>query len=129
MRRFALIVFVGCGLLASCESVCGCPPALPPSKVVYGRVEAATGIGVPTAVVLYRIAFDTVCVFDEGSQGEIDVRAEGWFRGEVYPTGNRLQCLELRAFDPAAGETDTTSILLLADFANYDSIGVVLRLP
>lgn len=96
---------------------------------MYGRVEAATGIGVPTAVVLYRIAIDTVCVFDEGSQGEIDVRAEGWFRGELYGVGDRLRCLELRAFDPAAGQTDTTSILILADFANSDSIGVVLRLP
>ena len=129
MRFLVVIVLVGCGLLASCEGVCGCPPALPPSKIVYGRVEAATGTGVPTAVVLYRLAIDTVCLFDQGSEGEIDVRAEGWFRGEIYTYGSQLQCLELRAFDPAAGQTDTTSTLLLADFATYDSIGVVLRLP
>jgi hypothetical protein len=128
MTRPAFLLGIAvAGLLVSCESVCGCPPELPPAKVIYGRVETAAGIGVPTAVVLYRFAIDTNCAFDDGGPaGEIDVGAGGWFRGEVYETG---KCLELRAFDPAAGKTDTTFSLLLTDFANSDSVGAVLRLP
>jgi hypothetical protein len=126
-RPAFLLVIAVAGLLVSCESVCGCPPALPPAKVIYGRVETAAGIGVPTAIVLYRFAIDTDCVFDdEHPEGEIDVGAGGWFRGEVYATG---KCLELLAFDPAVGKTDTTSSLILTDFANSDSVGAVLRLP
>jgi len=98
--------------------------------IVYGRVESAQGIGIPTAVVLYRLAFDTVCVFSTDlAHGEFDVSAEGRFRGEIYSDRTPPQCLELRAFDPAVGKTDTTSILILADFASPDSTGVVLRLP
>lgn len=85
----------------------------------------------PTAVVIDRVAFDTACVFDlPTSFGEIDVGAGGRFRGEI--TGNPdpgVQCLELRAFDPATGKADTVSILTLVDFTNPDSTGVVLRLP
>jgi len=98
--------------------------------IVYGRVESAQGIGIPTAVVLYRLAFDTICVFSTDlPHGEFDVSAEGRFRGEIYSDRTPHQCLELRAFDPAVGKTDTTSILILADFASPDSTGVVLRLP
>ena len=97
---------------------------------MYGRVESATGNGIPTAVVLYRLA-DTVCVTDDPAQaGEIDVRAEGRFRDAIYGDYRAgRQCLELRAFDPATGKADTTSVLLFVDFANPDSTGVVLRLP
>lgn len=125
-RTACLLVIAVAGLLVSCESVCGCPPALPPVKVIYGRVETAAAVGVPTAVVLYRFAIDTDCVFGVFPEGEIDVGAGGRFRGEVYETG---RCLELRAFDPAAGQTDTASTLILTDFANSDSVGAVLRLP
>jgi len=130
MRYCALVVLVASGLLASCESVCGCPPALPPSTVVYGRVESGDGVGIPTAVVLYRIAVDTACVFsDDLPNGEFDVGGQGYFRGEVYRSSQSLACLELRAFDPAIGKPDTTSSLILTDFNSSDSIGVVLRLP
>lgn len=110
--------------------MCGCL-APPNTEVVYGSVESPTHTGIPTAVVLYRVALDTVCVFDDAlPHGEIDVQAEGRFRGEIYSFGAPgLECLELRAFDPAVGKTDTTSILILADFAKPDSTGVVLRLP
>lgn len=130
--RFALVLTIAAGgVLLSCEPVCGCTPALP-TEVVYGRVESAGGSGIPTAVVLYRLALDPVCVFDDLGlpHGEIDVQAGGQFRAEVYggfSTG--VQCLELRAFDPAAGKADTASVLVLADFASPDSTGVVLRLP
>ena len=114
----------------SCEGVCGCPPLMPPAKVVYGRVESTNGVGIPTAVVLYRLAIDTACVFDADlPAGELDVGAEGRFRGEIYSSRESARCLELRAFDPAIGKPDTASILLLSDFANSDSTGVVLRLP
>ncbi len=100
-------------------------------ETVYGRVESATGSGIPTAVVLYRLALDTACAFDDlAPRGEIDVGAEGRFRDAIYGdyrAGRR--CLELRAFDPAAGKADTTSILIFVDFTNPDSTGVVLRLP
>jgi len=101
-------------------------------ELVYGRVESATGTGIPTAVVLYRLGPDTVCILDDQTRsGEIDVRAEGRFRDAIYGGGHPagLQCLELRAFDPAAGEADTVSILIFVDFASPDSTGVVLRLP
>jgi len=83
-------------------------------------------------VVLYRLALDTVCVYDDLSSrwGEIDVGAEGRFHDAIYVgyDAGRM-CLELRAFDPAAGKADTTAILIFVDFANPDSTGVVLRLP
>jgi hypothetical protein len=60
----------------------------------------------------------------------MDVGAEGRFHDVISSNvGPQIQCLELRAFDPAAGQTDTTSVLILADFASPDSTGVVLRLP
>src|SRR6476646_5792960 len=104
MRRFSLAVVISSALLVSCDGpVCACLPP-PPTMIVYGRVESAQGIGIPTAVVLYRLAFDTVCVFSTDlPHGEFDVSA--------------------------VGKTDTTSILILADFASPDSTGVVLRLP
>lgn len=131
MRLGFVLTIAAAGVLVSCEAVCACPPALP-TEVVYGRVESAGGSGIPTAVVLYRLALDPVCVFDAPGlpHGEIDVQAAGQFRGEIYggfSTG--VQCLELRAFDPAAGKADTVSVLILADFASPDSTGVVLRLP
>lgn len=130
MRRLAfMLTIAGAGLLASCEAICACSFP-PPGEIVYGRVESSTGVGIPTAVVLYRIAVDTVCAFDvDPPSGELDVRAEGRFRDEIYSFRPQVQCLELRAFDPAVGKTDTTSILILADFASPDSTGVVLRLP
>lgn len=131
LRRSVLALSVaGVGLLASCEAVCGCSYP-PPSEVVYGRVESAAGTGVPTAVMLYRLALDTACVFDDPAvqHGEIDVGMQGRFRGEVASFGQPITCLELRAFDPAVGKADTVSILILVDFANPDSTGVVLRLP
>src|SRR5688572_16257226 len=105
LRRAVLpLALAAAGLLASCEGVCGCLSP-PPTEVVYGRVESATGNGIATAVVLYRLTSDTACVLDMAfSQGEIDVKAEGRFRGEVEGSDLRLQCLELRAFDPAIGE-------------------------
>ena len=130
-RSFFLFAVATAGLLISCKGACGCPPLLPPGKIVYGRVESATGSGVPTAVVQDRLAFDSACVFDLPTAfGEIDVGVGGRFRGEIY--GNYdpgVQCLELRAFDPATGKADTVSILTLVDFTNSDSTGVVLRLP
>ena len=103
----------------------------PPREIVYGRVESATGTGVPTAVVLYRVAVDTICVFDDIPRppGEIDVHADGRFHGEILGEDYEIECVELRAFDPATGKADTASILILADFAKPDSTGVVLRLP
>ena len=123
-----MLSVVAAGLLMSCEAVCGC--SFPqPVEVVYGRVESSTGTGVSTAVMLYRLALDTACVVDDLPPGEIDVGSEGRFRGEVYQFGQPVTCLELRAFDPAAGKTDTVSILLFVDFHSPDSTGVVLRLP
>jgi hypothetical protein len=131
MRRFAVTLVIAGGLLASCEAVCGCTP--PQQRaIVYGRVESATGVGIPTAVVLYRLAIDPVCVFDlDLPAGELDVGAGGKFRGEIYSFGELAEahCLELRAFDPAVGKADTVSSFTLVDFANRDSTGVVLRLP
>jgi hypothetical protein len=126
MGHVGLAMTIALGLLVSCESVCACSPPRP-SEVVYGRVESAAGTGIPTAVVLYRLAIDTVCVFDaQADHGEIDVGTGGKFRGEI--AGDfRPVCLELRAFDPAAGKSDTVSALTLLDFA--DSTGIVLRLP
>ena len=100
-------------------------------ETVYGRVESATGSAIPTAVVLYRLGLDTTCVFDDlARRGEIDVGAEGRFHDAIYGDFEpRLQCLELLAFDPAAGKADTTSLLIFVDFANPDSTGAVLRLP
>jgi len=127
--RFALVLTIAAGLLVSCESVCACSPPQA-SEVVYGRVESAAGAGIPTAVVLYQVALDSVCAFDVAlPHGEIDVGAEGRFHGEIYGISYRLQCLELRAFDPASGKVDTASVLILADFSRPDSTGVVLRLP
>jgi hypothetical protein len=128
MRVALVLTIAAAGLLVSCEGVCGCL-APPPMELVYGRVESATGTGIPTAVVLYRVAMDTVCVFDTAFEGEIDVHTEGRFRDVVLGHEYRLLCLELRAFDPASGQADTVSLLILADFANPDSTGVVLRLP
>jgi len=131
-RSLFLLVVVSAGLLMSCEAVCGCPPLMPPAEVVYGRVESASGSGIPTAVVLTRLAFDTACVFDTPgtSIGEIDVGAEGRFHDQIYGRFEpEVQCLELRAFDPAAGKADTVSALTLVDFTNPDSTEVVLRLP
>ena len=131
MKRFGLVLTIAAaGLLVSCQAVCACLYE-PPGEIVYGRVESATGSGIPTAVVLYRLALDTVCVFGDLASrgGEIDVGAEGRFRAVVYSDLGRLQCLELSAFDPASGEADTTSILIFVDFAHPDSTGVVLRLP
>lgn len=132
LKRAVLAVsFATAGLLVSCEGVCGCL-APPPMELVYGRVESAAGTGIPTAVVLYRLAPDTVCILDDQTRsGEIDVRAEGRFRDAIYSGGHAagLQCLELRAFDPAAGKADTVSILIFVDFGTPDSTGVVLRLP
>jgi len=97
---------------------------------VYGRVESGNGTRIPTAVVLYRIAVDTACVFSADLPGgEFDVGAQGYFRGEVYRSSRSLACLELRAFDPAIGKPDTATSLILTDFNSSDSIGVVLRLP
>jgi hypothetical protein len=128
-RAVFVLSITAVGLLASCEAVCGCL-APPPREIVYGSVESATGTGIPTAVVLYRIAIDSVCVFDAAlPDGEIDVRAEGRFRQEVYGLAYRIECLELRAFDPATGKTDTLTVRLLADFGKPDSTGVMLRLP
>ena len=128
MRHAVFAFTIATGLLASCEAVCAC--TFPqPSEIVYGRVESATGSGIPTAVVLYRLAPDTACVFDQASPGEIDVGANGRFRSEVFSFGPPQECLELRAFDPAVGKTDTVSTLTFVDFANPDSTGVVLRLP
>jgi len=130
MRRCAVTLIIAGGLLASCESVCGCPPVLPPSTVVYGWVESGDGTGIPTAVVLYRIALDRTCVFsDDLPGGEFDVGTHGYFRGEVFRSSQALACLELRAFDPAIGKPDTATSLILTDFNSSDSIGVVLRLP
>jgi hypothetical protein len=100
-------------------------------EIVYGRVESATGSGIPTAVVLYRLALDTACVIDDQAPaGEIDVGAEGRFHDAIYGDfRTQPQCLQLRAFDPAAGKADTVTILAFVDFANPDSTGVVLRLP
>lgn len=129
--RVALVLTIAVSLLASCEtSVCACSPPLP-TEVVYGRVESAAGVGIPTAVVLYRLALDTQCGFDDlAPAGEIDVRAEGRFRDVIYGDFSvQPQCLELLAFDPGAGQTDTVSILTFVDFDNPDSTGVVLRLP
>lgn len=131
LRRAGLpLALAAAGLLASCESVCGCLVP-PPGEVVYGRVESAAGIGIPTAMLLYQLALDTSCVFDDLTQrGEIDVRAEGRFRDQIYGDYDaHVQCLELRAFDPASGQADTVSMLIFADFSNPDSTGVVLRLP
>lgn len=131
MQRAVFALTVAAGLLASCgTAVCACFPP-PATEVVYGSVESATGTGIPTAVVLYRLALDTVCIFDDLTpHGEIDVRTEGRFREAIYSfeTPER-ECLELRAFDPAVGKTDTASILTVVDFASPDSTGVVLRLP
>lgn len=130
MRQLAVALVIAGGLVASCKSVCACFPPQP-GETVYGTVESASGAGIPTAVVVYRLAFDTVCVFDmPAGFGEIDVGAQGRFRQVIF--GNfdpGVQCLELRAFDPAAGKADTVSSLTLVDFANPDSTGVVLRLP
>ena len=100
-------------------------------EIVYGSVQSATGTGIPTAVVLSRLAPDTVCVFDDQAQhGEIDVGAEGRFRAAIYSFETpKRECLELRAFDPAVGKTDTVSVLIFVDFANPDSTGIMLRLP
>jgi len=129
MRPAVLALTIAVGFLIGCEAVCACSFPLP-SEIVYGRVESATGTGIPTAVVLYTLARDTVCTLDDLAlqTGEIDVGAEGRFHSEVYG-GSGRQCLELRAFDPAAGKADTVSILIFVDFANPDSTGVVLRLP
>lgn len=128
--RFGLVLTIAtAGLLVSCQAVCACVYP-PPSEIVYGRVESAAGAGIPTAVVLYQVALDTVCAFDVAlPHGEIDVQAEGRFHAVLFSHFGRLQCLELSAFDPASGEADTTSILIFVDFANPDSTGVVLRLP
>jgi hypothetical protein len=130
MRRAVVVLITSVGLLVSCEGpVCACLGP-PPLEIVYGRVESAAGTGIPTAVVLYRLASDTACVFDDQApHGEIDVGANGRFRSEVSSYGPLQECLELRAFDPATGEADTVSILTFVDFANPDSTGVVLRLP
>ena len=129
MRRFAVTLIIAGGLFTSCRAVCACLTP-PDTEIVYGSVESATGAGVPTAVVVYRLAIDTLCVFDSDlPTGEIDVGGEGRFRGEIYSFGEPKHCLELRAFDPAAGKTDTATILTFPDFANPDSTGVVLRLP
>ena len=129
LRRLLTPVCIAIGgLIASCKGVCGCL-APPPMELVYGRVESATGSGVPTAVVLYHVALDTACVFDSSFSGEIDVGAAGRFHETVLGHEYQPLCLELRAFDPAVGEPDTVSMLILADFGNPDSTGVVLRLP
>ena len=130
MRPAVLALTIAVGFLVSCEAVCACSFP-PPDELVYGRVESATGTGIPTAVVLYRLAVDTACAFnDMTTLGEIDVGAGGRFADRIYGAYDaRVQCLELRAFDPAAGEADTVSILVFANFANPDSTGVVLRLP
>jgi hypothetical protein len=110
--------------------VCACTPPRQ-TENVYGRVESATGSGIPTAVVLYRLALDTSCVMDDlAPAGEIDVGVEGRFHDAIYGDfTTQPQCLQLRAFDPAAGKADTVTILTFVDFANPDSTGVVLRLP
>ena len=127
MGRLGLVLAVATGLLASCKAVCAC--SFPPAEIVYGRVESASGAGIPTAVVLYRLAIDTACAFDSIPSGELDVGAGGKFRGEIYAAGEPAHCLELSAFDPAIGKPDTASALILTNFADSDSIGVVLRLP
>ena len=129
MRPAGFALTIAAGLLGSCEALCACVDPLP-SEVVYGRVESTAGSSIPTAVVLYRLALDTACVFDDqASRGEIDVGANGRFRSEVFSLGPPHECLELRAFDPATGKADTTSVLIFVDFARSDSTGVVLRLP
>lgn len=130
MRQLAVTLVIAGGLVASCKGVCACLPPQP-GEIVYGTVESGSGTGIPTAVVLYRLAFDTTCVFDlPAGFGEIDVGAEGRFHQEIYGDFDPgVQCLELRAFDPATGKADTVSSLMFVDFANPDSTGVVLRLP
>ena len=130
MRRVSVILVIAGGLFASCKAVCACLPP-PPTEIVYGTVQSASGAGVPTAVILYQLAFDTACVFDfPAGSGEIDVGAGGQFHQQIY--GNfdpSRQCLELRAFDPATGKTDTLTIRIIVDFTNPDSTGLMLRLP
>jgi hypothetical protein len=128
-RAVVALSIAASGVLASCEAVCACPPSMT-SEVVYGRVEAATGAGIPSAVINYRITIDTLCAFGEfGPNGEILADAQGRFHDVIYSFhAPRVQCLELQAYDPAS-KTDTVSILLFADFASPDSTGVVLRLP
>ena len=115
------------GLAFGCEAVCGCPPYVW-TKTLYGRVESSAGTGIASAVINYRLAADTGCVFREPI-GEILANAQGRFRNELYNhSGPEVLCLELRAYDPAS-KTDTVSTFVMVDFGNRDSTGVVLRLP
>jgi hypothetical protein len=125
--RAVVPFLLAAGLLSGCEAVCACPPAIF-GEVVYGRVESANGAGIPSAVVDYRVAVDTLCVFNNPIVPEIVANAQGRFRQEIYSAWSGVHCLELRAYDPAS-QIDTVSILIFADFANPDSTGVVLRLP
>jgi hypothetical protein len=129
MRPAVFALAIAAGLFGGCEAVCGCPPEFVGEEVVYGRVESATGSGIPTAVVLYRFTGDVCAPESPLPFGEIDVGADGQFRDVIYSSGARQKCLELRAFDPASGQADTVSTLVFVDFNSPDSTGVVLRLP
>jgi hypothetical protein len=126
-RAVSVLSVAAAGLIVGCEAVCGCPPYVW-RKSLYGRVESSVGTGIPSAIINHRLAADTACVFGE-SFGEIHANPQGRFRSELYSHfGPEVQCLELRAYDPAS-KADTVSTFIMVDFASRDSTGVVLRLP